>query len=44
MMLQMTDLSTDIGEKTNVAGSHPDIVAQIIAAMEKEHTPNPLWP
>ena len=42
--VMLYDLSSDIGEVTNVAESHPQIVAQIIAVMEKEHTPDPMWP
>ena len=38
------DLSTDIGETENVAAANPGVVAQIIAVMEKEHSPNPMWP
>ncbi len=42
--VMLFDLSSDIGELTDVASKHPDIVAKIIAVMEAEHTPNPMWP
>jgi hypothetical protein len=42
--VMLYDLSTDIGELHNVAMAHPDVVSQVIAVMEKEHTPDPMWP
>ena len=42
--VMLFDLATDIGEITDVAAKHPDIVAKVIAVMENEHTPNPMWP
>ena len=42
--VMLYDLSTDIGELHNVAAAHPDVIAQVIAVMEKEHTPDPMWP
>ena len=40
------DLSKDIGEKTNLANRHPDIVKQITASWERWNSGNidPLWP
>lgn len=42
---QLYDLSKDIGEKENVAGAHPDVVADMSKAWEKWNQQNidPLW-
>ncbi|MFG0296211.1 MAG: arylsulfatase [Maioricimonas sp. JB045] len=36
-------LSEDIGEENDVAADHPDVVAGIVAIMEREHVPSSLW-
>ncbi len=41
--IELYDLRTDIGERENVAGLHPDVVAKIRAAMKEAHVPSPLW-
>ena len=33
----------DIGEKNNVAKSHPEIVNKAEELFKTEHVPNPLW-
>ena len=38
------DLQADIGETTDVAESHPDVVQRIAAMMEQQHVENPYWP
>ena len=38
------NLSDDLGETNDVSAKHPEVVDQIIAVMEKEHSPNPMWP
>ena len=42
-MLELYQLSTDIGETNNVAVQHPEIVKQIDAFMVEAYTPSPLW-
>lgn len=41
--IELYDLSTDLGEKNNVAAAHPDLVARAKAIMEREHVPDPRW-
>ena len=38
---ELYDLSTDLGEESNVAGEHPDVVAKLEAAMADAHVPSP---
>ena len=38
------DLSNDPGEKTNIAASHPDLVARFEAAMRESHRDSPHYP
>lgn len=40
---ELFDLSKDLGEATNVADAHPEIVKQMEAAMKDAHTPHPKW-
>ncbi|MBI5757016.1 MAG: sulfatase-like hydrolase/transferase [Planctomycetales bacterium] len=42
--LELYDLSHDIGEQTNVAGKHPDVVAKIEGLMKTARTESPDWP
>lgn len=41
--IQLYNLKTDLGETTNVAADHPEIVRTIQAVMDREHVPSPLW-
>jgi arylsulfatase A len=41
--LELYDLAKDIGETTNIAGKHPDIVQRMKEIMKKEHSPHPVW-
>lgn len=43
-LMELYDLSKDIGETNNVAASNPDIVAKIAAIMKKEHVPSKDFP
>ena len=40
---QLYDLKADIGETTNLASDHPEIVKQLETLMEEAHTPHPNW-
>ncbi len=40
---ELFDLTEDIGEASDVAADHPDIVAQFEAMMDEAHVPNPAW-
>lgn len=42
--LELFDLSTDIGQAHDVARAHPDVVRQILAVMQRSHTPSPVFP
>ncbi|MFK8114142.1 MAG: arylsulfatase [Rubripirellula sp.] len=41
--IEFFDLSQDIGEQTNIAADHPDLVKQAAAMMDEAHTPHPSW-
>jgi len=41
--LELYDLSADIGEKTNIANKHPEIVKKLAGFMKAAHTDSPLW-
>ncbi len=41
--IQLYDLATDIGERRDVAASHPKVVARIEAIMREDHVPSPLY-
>lgn len=41
--IELYDLSKDLGEQTNVAEAHPDVVAKLRATMIAAHVPSPLW-
>lgn len=41
--VELYELSTDIGEKRNVASSHPEKVATAIKLMAAEHVDDPNW-
>ncbi|WDQ17215.1 arylsulfatase [Rhodopirellula sp. P2] len=40
---QLYDLKADIGETTNLASDHPEIVKQLESLMEEAHVPHPNW-
>jgi len=42
--IELYDLSTDPGEKNNVASKHPEIVQEIETMMKQAYTPNKDWP
>ncbi len=42
--IELYDLKTDLGETTNIADQHPEIVQQIASTMAKAHRPSELWP
>ena len=42
--VELYDLSVDIGEKNNVAGEHPDVVAKIEALLKTERIYSEQWP
>ncbi|MCA9014045.1 MAG: N-acetylgalactosamine-6-sulfatase, partial [Planctomycetaceae bacterium] len=40
---ELYNLDQDLGEGTNLAEQHPDIVKKMEAMMQEAHTPDPLW-
>lgn len=42
-LVELFDLEKDLGETTNVAASHPQIVKQILAIAREAHVPSPRW-
>jgi arylsulfatase A-like enzyme len=42
--LELFDLTNDLGETRDVAGSHPDIVARVEKILAEAQTPSPDWP
>ncbi|AEV96589.1 arylsulfatase [Niastella koreensis] len=42
--IELYDLTTDLGEKNNVADKHPDIVQEIKKIMEQQHRESPDFP
>ena len=41
--IELYNLETDLGEKTNIAESHPDIVKKIEQIMKQARTPSEHW-
>jgi arylsulfatase A-like enzyme len=41
--IELYDLKNDPGETRDLAGSQPDVVARIRAALKEAHVPSPLW-
>lgn len=41
---ELYNLATDLGETTDVAASHPEIIAQVTAIAKASHTDSPLFP
>ncbi|MCI0463406.1 MAG: arylsulfatase [Gemmataceae bacterium] len=44
MALELYNLRTDLGEKTNIAAQHPEVVARIQAYLKGARTESPHWP
>lgn len=42
--IALYNLKADLAEQHDVAGVHPDLVAQATKYMEQSHVPSPLWP
>jgi arylsulfatase len=42
--VQLYDLARDIGETTDVAAQHPDVVAKLAALMSEQHVKSGLFP
>jgi hypothetical protein len=42
--IELYDLETDLGETTNLADAHPDIVARASAAISASRTESTEWP
>ena len=42
--IELYNLKDDPGERRNVAGKHPGIVAKMDAIMKAQHTDSPFWP
>jgi len=41
--LELYDLSTDIGEKKNVAADHPEIIKKLDGFIKEAYTESPMW-
>ncbi|MCH7688810.1 MAG: arylsulfatase [Planctomycetes bacterium] len=41
--IELYNVKDDIGETTDIAEQHPDIVAKIRVAIKESHVPSPLW-
>ena len=41
--LELYDLTKDIGETTNIAARHPEVVAKLETFMQDAYTPSPGW-
>ena len=41
--IQLFDLDADIGEETDVAADHPDLVAEAVRLFDEAHRPDPQW-
>lgn len=42
--IELYDLSQDLGEKTDLAASRPEIARRLIDLMDSSRTPSPYWP
>jgi arylsulfatase A len=42
--MELYDLASDRGEKTNVANGHPELLARATALMQSAHADDPNWP
>ena len=43
-VIELYDLAVDIGEKSNIASTHPDLVERAADLMKAAHTPDKNWP
>ncbi|NQT40058.1 MAG: N-acetylgalactosamine 6-sulfate sulfatase, partial [Planctomycetes bacterium] len=41
--IELYDLKSDIGEQTDVAADHPEIVEKMDRLLRDEHADSPLW-
>ena len=41
--VELFDISTDIGETTDIGGQYPELVTKATAFMKEAHVPNPNW-
>ena len=41
--IELYDVSTDAGERSDVAAQHPEVVDEIRSMMEEAHEPSPFW-
>ena len=41
--VELFDVTSDIGERNDLAAAHPAIVKKVLAAFEEAHTPSPHW-
>ena len=41
--VELFDIENDIGETTDLAAEHPDVVREMIRTMEAAHTPSEIW-
>lgn len=44
LRIELYNIAEDIGETEDVAGQHPEIVAQMAKLMEREHVPSEIFP
>lgn len=44
LKIELYNLKTDIGEKHDVAGKHPELVKKFAKVMSEQHTPSKLFP
>src|SRR5690606_4738712 len=44
LKIELYNLAKDVGETSDVANEHPEVVAQIREIMQREHTPSELFP
>jgi arylsulfatase A len=44
LKIQLFNLADDIGETTDVAANHPDIVERVATIMREQHTPSKIFP
>tara|TARA_R110002073_G_scaffold21524_7_gene75833 strand:- start:4874 stop:6325 length:1452 start_codon:yes stop_codon:yes gene_type:complete len=42
--IELYDLANDLGETTDLAQSHPELVSKAVATMNEARTPHPDWP
>ena len=41
--VEIYDVTSDIGERNDLAAAHPELVKKVEAAFEEAHTPSPQW-